>query len=330
MDTLLRYFDMLCLIPKAPNSISTPEILNQLQKMDYDVDLRTVQRDLVKISVAPLFPIASTENTKPIRWFWADNVKHTQFPLMSTDEALTFKLAEMFLEPLLPPSVRSRLSGYFELADRRLQESKFGHWAEKVGVVPNNLPLLSPEIQPSVLGVVYEALLKNQRIRATYHAVHNFEKVYDINPLGLVFRHNVIYLVATLFEYIDIKQLALHRFKSAELIDRIVNVPEGFALDDYIAEGRFNYPVNNNLEDISLKLKVSPFIKQMLQETPLGYKQKITEIDEQHYLIEVIIDNTKQLHRWLRSLGSLVEVLEPADLRAEFATEISRLSKMYQ
>jgi predicted DNA-binding transcriptional regulator YafY len=186
--------------------------------------------------------------------------------------------------------------------------------------------LLSPEIQPSVLGVVYEALLKNQRIRATYHAVHNFEKVYDINPLGLVFRHNVIYLVATLFEYIDIKQLALHRFKSAELIDRIVNVPEGFALDDYIAEGRFNYPVNNNLEDI----KVSPFIKQMLQETPLGYKQKITEIDEQHYLIEVIIDNTKQLHRWLRSLGSLVEVLEPADLRAEFATEISRLSKMYQ
>jgi hypothetical protein len=28
----------------------------------------------------------------------------------------------------------------------------------------------------------------------------------------------------------------------------------------------------------------------------------------------VIIDNTRQLHRWLRSLGSSVEVLEPADL----------------
>ena len=330
MDTLLRYFDMLCLIPKAPNSISTPEISNQLQKMGYDVNLRTVQRDLVKISAAPLFSISSTENTKPIRWFWADNIKHTQFPLMSTDEALTFKLAEMFLEPLLPPSVRSRLSGYLELADRRLQESKFSHWAEKVGIVPNNLPLLPAEIDPGVLAVVYEALLKNQRIKATYHAVHNSEKTYDINPLGLVFRHNVIYLVATLFEYTDIKQLALHRFKNAELLDQIVSVPEGFALEDYIAEGRFNYPVNNNPEDISLKLKVSPFIKQILQETPLSCKQQITEIDEDHYLIEVIIDNTKQLHRWLRSLGSSVEVLEPADLRAEFAAEISTLSKMYQ
>ena len=119
--------------------------------------------------------------------------------MMSTDEALTFKLAEMFLEPLLPPSVRSRLSGYFDLADRRLQESKFSHWAEKVAIVPNNLPLLPAEIEPSVLAVVYEALLKNQRIKATYHAVHNSEKTYDINPLGLVFRHNVIYLVATLF-----------------------------------------------------------------------------------------------------------------------------------
>ena len=187
------------------------------------------------------------------------------------------------------------------------------------------MPLLPAEIEPSVLAVVYEALLKNQRFKATYHAVHNSEKTYDINPLGLVFRHNVIYLVATLFEYTDIKQLALHRFKNAELLDRVVKVPEGFALEDYIAEGRFNYPVNDNPEDISLKLKVSPFIKQMLQETPLSSKQQITEIDEDHYLVEVIIDNTRQLHRWLRSLGASVEVLEPADLRAEFAAEISTL-----
>jgi predicted DNA-binding transcriptional regulator YafY len=330
MDSLLRYFDMLCLIPKQPKSISTPELLEKLQSTGYDVDLRTVQRDLIKISASPLFPISSTEGTKPLRWFWVDNSSPMQFPMMSTDEALTFKLAEMFLEPLLPPSVRSRLLGYFDLADKRLKESKFEDWAEKIGVVPNNLPLLPAEIEPSVLAVVYEALLKNQRIKATYQAVHNSEKTYDINPLGLVFRHNVIYLVTTISEYTDIKQLALHRFKNAELLDRIVNIPKGFVLKDYIAEGRFNYPVNNNLEDISLKLKVNPFIKQMLQETPLSFKQQITEIDEEHYLVEVIIDNTKQLHRWLRSFGSSIEVLEPAQLRAVFAAEISTMSKMYQ
>lgn len=327
MDSLLRYFDMLCLIPKAPHSISTPELQEKLQSTGYDVDLRTVQRDLIKLSASPLFPITSTENTKPLRWFWMDNASHLQFPLMSTDEALTFKLAEMFLEPLLPPSVRSRLSSYFDLADKRLKESKFEHWVEKVGIVPNNLSLLPAEIDPTVLAVVYEALLKNKRFKATYQPICNPEKVYDINPLGLVFRHNVIYLVATLFHYTDIKQLALHRFKNTELSDRVSVVPDGFILQNYIDRGGFDYPIDNN--SISLKLKVTSFIKQLLHETPICPKQRISEIDQEHYLIEATVSNTEQLHWWIHSFGSRIEVLEPLELREQFVQESQRLQAMY-
>lgn len=320
---------MLCLIPKAPNSISTPELLQQLQNTGYDIDLRTVQRDLIKISASPLFPISSTEGKKPIRWFWIDNSSPMQFPMMSTDEALTFKLAEMFLEPLLPPSVRSRLSGYFNLADKRLGESKFEDWIDKVGIIPNNLSLLPAEIEPSVLAVVYEALLKNKRFTATYQPLHHPEKVYEISPLGLVFRDNVIYLVATLFDYKDIKQLVLHRFKNAELNERVVNPPEGFVLKNYIKQGRFNYPVDNNLQSISLKLRVNRLIKQLLQESPLCAEQHITEIDEENYLIEAVVNNTEQLHWWIHSFGNRVELLEPIELREQFAKVSQALYAMY-
>ena len=228
MDSLLRYFDMLCLIPKAPNSISTPELLEKLQSTGYDVDLRTVQRDLIKLSSSPLFPISNTENTKPLRWFWIDNSSPMQLPMMSTDEALTFKLAEMFLEPLLPPSVRSRLTGYFDLAHKRLEESKFEHWADKVRIIPSNLKLLPAEVNPSVLAVVYDAVLNNLRFVGTYQAIDKSPKSYEINPLGLVFKHNIIYLVATIGDYIDIKQLALHRFKDAQISDRLVRTPAEF------------------------------------------------------------------------------------------------------
>lgn len=329
MDSLLRYVDMLCLIPKEPKSISTPEILKKLQSTGYDVNLRTVQRDLIKLASSPLFPLSNTENTKPLRWFWIDNTSHLQFPMMSTDEALTFKLAEMFLKPLLPPSVRSRLSGYFDLADKRLEESKFEDWIDKVGIIPNNLSLLPAEIEPSVLAVVYEALLKNQRFKATYQPLHHPEKVYEISPLGLVFRDNVIYLVATLFNYTDIKQLVLHRFKNAELSDRIVNSPKGFVLKDYIEQGRFNYPVDNNLQSISLKLKVGRLIKQLLQESPLCSEQRITEIDEENYLIAAVVNNTEQLHWWIHSFGNRVEVLEPLELREQFAKTSQALYAMY-
>ena len=329
MDSLLRYFDMLCLIPKAPKSISTPELLRQLQHTGYDVDLRTVQRDLIKISASPLFPISSTQGKKPICWFWIDNTSHLQFPMMSTDEALTFKLAEMFLEPLLPPSIHSRLSGYFELANKRLKESKFEDWIHKVGIISNNLSLLQAEIEPSVLAVVYEALLTNKRFKATYQPLHHPEKIYEISPLGLVFRHNVIYLVATLFDYTDIKQLVLHRFKNAQLSERVVNPPEGFVLKDYIEQGSFNYPVDNNLQSISLKLKVGRLIKQLLQESRLCENQRITEIDEENYLIEAVVNNTEQLHWWIHSFGNRVEVLEPIELREQFAKTSQALYAMY-
>jgi predicted DNA-binding transcriptional regulator YafY len=74
MDSLLRYFDMLCLIPKEPRTISTPELLTKLQDTGYRVDLRTVQRDLSMLSSSHLFPISSTEGTKPLRWFWPEGL----------------------------------------------------------------------------------------------------------------------------------------------------------------------------------------------------------------------------------------------------------------
>jgi predicted DNA-binding transcriptional regulator YafY len=137
-------------------------------------------------------------------------------------------------------------------------------------------------------------------------------------------------LVATIFNYTDVKQLALHRFKDAELSDRIVSMPADFVLVDYIAQGSFSYPVDNHLEAITLKLKVNGFLKQMLLETPLCTKQKISDIDDDHYLLEAIVTNTEQLHWWLRSFGSGIEVLEPLELRTEFALEAKALSEMYR
>lgn len=127
---------MLCLIPKEPRTISTPELLNKLQDTGYHVDLRTVQRDLNMLSSSHLFPISSTEGTKPLRWsglkVWIEYL-----PMMRTDEALTFKLVETILESLLPPAIRSLMAEYFRLADNTLKVSPLVCWIDKVRIVPN-------------------------------------------------------------------------------------------------------------------------------------------------------------------------------------------------
>jgi len=307
MDSLLRYFDMLSMIPRQPNDISTPVLLSKLQNAGYEVDLRTVKRDLVKLSDSHLFPISSTE-------------------------ALTFKMVEAFLEPLLPPSIKSQLAAYFQTAENVLKASPLASWIDKVRIIPSSLSLLPAEIDATVLAVIYEALLRNRKIQATYHAVEQESKSYRVNPLGLVFRNNVMYLVATIGDYQDIRQLALHRFIAAELTESEISIPEGFSLDNYIQQGEFDYPTNDTHQTIPIKFKIAAFMKQLLQETPISLDQHISEMENENeqYLLVATVSNTEQLRWWIRSFSTNIEVLEPQELRAELAAEAKALNKMYR
>ncbi len=331
MDTILRYFEMLLFIPKDPGRISTPDLLKKLQDKGYKIDIRTVQRDLNKLSASgSLFPFTSSEDTKPLSWYWPKDAPRLQLPLMTADEALTFKLVETFLESLLPPSIKLHMADYFQLADNTLKASPLACWIDKVRIIPNGLSLLPAEINSVVLPVIYEALLKNCRFDATYQGRNSTEKTYEMNPLGLVFRNNVVYLVATIGAYPDIKQFALHRFKHAKMGQKEITVPVGFTLDDYIAQGEFDYPIITSHQDITLKLKITRFMNTHLFETPLSKNQHITELENDMYLLVANVKDTDQLRWWIRSFSTHIEVLEPLGLRAQFTQEAQALSEMYR
>lgn len=329
MDTILRYFEMLSFIPKEPDAISTPDLLKKLQDQGYDIDIRTVQRDLNKLSASGLFPFTSSEDTKPLCWFWPKHVPRLQWPLMSADEALTFKLVEQFLEPLLPLSVKAHLADYFSLAESTLKVSPLANWVDKVRIISNNQSLLPAEIDHSVLAVVYEALLKNQRFSGTYQPRNEEIKVYEINPLGLMFKGSAVYLVATLWNYQDIKQLALHRFSEAALLDKALSIPSDFSLDSYVAEGGFDYPTTPE-HTIQLRLSIKSWIKKYLSETPLSADQQITQLDETTFQLQATVKDTLQLRWWLRSFAADAEILEPQALREEFVQTAQALSQIYQ
>ncbi|CAA9892776.1 WYL domain-containing protein [Candidatus Methylobacter favarea] len=328
MNTLLRYFQMLLLIPRAPGSISTPDLLKKLRDKGYQMDIRTVQRDLNKLSASGLFPFTSSEGSKPLCWFWPKHAPRLQLPLMTADEALTFKLVEQFLKHLLPHSVKDQLAAYFTLADRTLKATPLANWADKVRIISNTQTLLPARIDDAVLTVVYEALLKSRRFTATYRPRKDELKTYEVNPLGLIFKGSSVYLAATLRDYHDIKQLAMHRFSEAALIDKATTVPSGFSLDRYIAEGEFDYPLIPG-QSMQLTLKINDRVKKHLSETPLSVDQQVTRIDESSFQLQATVKDTLQLRWWLRSFAADVEVLEPLSLREEFVAAARALNLLY-
>jgi predicted DNA-binding transcriptional regulator YafY len=91
---------------------------------------------------------------------------------------------------------------------------------------------------------VFTALLEQRRFKARYRRRKDRKiKDYVVNPLGLVIRPPLSYLVCSFRDYDDVMRMVLHRMTKAELLDEPRKVPEGFNLDRYIREGGFGFPV---------------------------------------------------------------------------------------
>lgn len=331
-DTLLRQWAMLHRIPREPQRIGTSDLLTQLTDANFKVDLRTIQRDLNKLS--KILPLAS-DASKPQGWFWLRSARQFDIPGLEPQAALAFHMAETHLQSVLPASSLALLKPWFDTARGVLdrQGNGLAKWPSKVRVLPRGLPTKIPEILPEVQTSTYQAVLQECKLRITYG--HNAgmveaeeQRSYVISPLALVVRDGVVYLVCVYEGYSDIRQLAMHRMRTAELLIEPAQRPKGFSIDSYIAEGEFGIPLNPR--PIKLEAKFLRHVAIHLRESQISDDQRITDVDEDNVLLHATVPDTLELRLWLKSFGDDVAVSKPAALRREFREMAENLHTYYQ
>ena len=327
-DTILRFLTMLRMLPRAPRKIDTATMERKLRDEGYAVTRRTIQRDLHQL--ARTFPLLCDEH-RPAGWSWAPDAALIDLPGMDPTTALTFTLVERFLAPLLPRSTFGRIQPYLTQAQRildALPTNALGRWPSKVRVIHRGPPLRLPEIPEAMVDAVTRGLLEGRRLDVEYHSRERGERTCgELNPLGLVVKGGVAYLVCTFWQYTDVRQVVLHRVYRAEVLEAPAIVPEGFDLDRYIQEGEFSYPVG---EPIRLGAVFSHGAAFHLHDTPLSADQVLTELDHERVLLRATVENTAELRWWLLGFGELVEVLAPADLREEFRARAAAMAALYR
>ena len=316
-DTLLRQWELLRAIPRAPKKIDVQTLIARLESAGYGTSTRTMQRDLN--SLAKIFPLICDDKSIPYGWSWDVKAQAFDLPAMDLATALTMRMIEQFIPTLLPPAIRGLLEPQFARAKATLEanpNSPLGNWADCVRVVPREMPLLPPKYDNAAVKTVYDSLLARNRFFAVYRSrTDDTEetKSYEVSPLALVARGNLVYLVCTLWEYQEIRQLALHRVIDAVETDKAIIKPEGFDLDRYIEQGEFQYPVGPM---VRLKLKMHKEAAAHLYETPMSEDQRIEKIDPDYACVTATVRESAQLEWWIRGFGSAVEVVEPLSLRS--------------
>ena len=329
-EPIIRHLTMLGLIPVLPRKITAGQLHEKLGAQSFEINIRSIERDLHKLS--RLFPLVSDE-AKPAGWSWSERDMALSFPPMSNETALIYELLSRYLKPVVPASMLAAMEPEFAQARRtlsQLRESPVGRWTRRIAVLPFGHQLIPPQVQPEVMSVVNDALLNSRKFEAHYRAMGDKQaKALVVNPLGLVYREGVFYLVATARDYTDPRHFALHRMSNAVSRSETAIVPAGFDFQRYIREDKsFDYPLGRK---IKLELKVDDWLARHLDECRLAVDQQIRPIpDSKQSRVLAHLEETDQLFWWLRSLGPSLEVLKPLTLRKKMAENASALSQMYR
>ena len=327
-DPTLRQITMLGLVPRRPPGRTTHEFQTALSERDFEVDLRTIQRDLDRLSAR--FPLTYDES-RHRRWYWAPHSAALSLTGHDLFSALTWQLIERHLKPILPRTLQREAEPQFESARGFLESAdagKYRRWTQRVRILSRAMHLQSPEIESEVIDAVYQGLLESRQVRVHYRSRGQDEARWlTVHPLAMVARDAVYYLLVTVQGYTDIRQLVLHRMERAELLSERVREPEAFDLDEYIDQGGFSYSRGRR---IGLVLRFDNYAGQHVIETPLSSDQIHRELNDGRIEIRADVMDSEQLRWWLMGFGSGVEVVKPAALRRYMRDDARALVELYK
>lgn len=251
-------------------------------------------------------------------------------PSLDPHSALVLQFARKHLERLLPAATLKQLTPQFRQASDTLENYGNGlrKWQEKVRVLPRGPMMHIPAVNAKAQAEIYDALLKDKRVQVRYRPGLNEAKDYEVNPLGLIARGHLTYLVCSKCNNNEIRQFLLHRVVSAKMLDTPSQSPEGFSLDSYIERCEMSFPQGKTIQ-LCFELNQDPALQ--VRECPLSADQQVTEPEEgsEYVIIEATVQDTMELRWWLLSFGKEAEILEPPMLREWFKESANNMAGYY-
>lgn len=326
---LARQWELLRLLPSRLPGITANELASRLQGNGFVVSKRTVERDLTELST--LFGIACNDKGMPYGWYWM-NGEPADLPGVSITDAISLNLIEEFLRPLVPAAMLATLEARFRQAKKKLEElsvdNKTARWIDKVRYVPPTLALIPPKITEGILETIQEGLLTEKQIAVRYHKPSSSTPhELILHPLGIAQRGAVTYLVATAYDYSDIRLYAAHRIEAASLRDEDAVKPTGFTLEAYVAAGALQF---GSGEQIDLTARINQTLASILEETPLSTNQQITTEGADRFILNAGVVDSWQLRWWILSQGANIEIISPPKIREKTRETLNRALAQYE
>jgi predicted DNA-binding transcriptional regulator YafY len=334
----LRYLAILECIPKFPHKIATPNLLDKLIDRGHDNDIRTLQRDLVRLVKTK--PIVCYDEEKPYRYGY---VKGALIPNtgMNTQTALALTLAQDHLKKIMPQAALDLLNNKFIEAEQHIEsqeKNSLAQWKNRVCAIPNGKALIPAEIKDDVWRNVSEALINKKQLLVTYRKPNGELKKWYLHPQGIASRYSANYLIVTINDHEDLRFLALHRIQNAQELDSLCNQLDEKIIRDYMNSGELGWAYSSKNtdnqfveEEVTLIADVSPYTASILSETKLTEQQVLEPIESSDWQrLTAIVPNNQETLWWIYSLNCNIHVHKPIVWVEEIKENLKVVQGMYE
>jgi predicted DNA-binding transcriptional regulator YafY len=197
------------------------------------------------------------------------------------------------------------------------------------------------------LGTIQEAIWNDRKLRMVYRKPNSEVSERVVDPLGLVAKSNVWYLVATAGALPDmdmasasasgrageLRTYRISRVQAAEVLDDPCTRPDGFDLAAFWEA--WSEEFGASLRQYAVRLRFSPELFQLLPEI-YGPRWVATTLARAEppdaagwVAVPLTFDSLEDARSHVLSLGPGVEVLEPPELRADVIRFASGIAAFY-
>lgn len=328
-DVIQRQWDMLRLLPThdMPGRTSQ-ELTLALEARGYRVTRRTIERDLE--SLQECLPLELNARSRPQRWRWQRR-GGVDIPGLESAEAMALFMMRDAMKTHLPACFVEALHGRFAQADKTLAAlARSGsriRWSDRVRVVPAHVVLTPPRVAPRVMQALQHALLNDIPIEVDYRSLQEAVPTKRVlYPRALILRGSSLYLIAhpkggpgPPHHY------AVQRFASVRLRELEPWPESTFSLDAFLADGVDQF---GDGRLIRLRARISPALRNILQDSPLAADMSIVERAGELHLSATVRD-TWSLHSWILGHAENICILQPAALRERVARRVRLAAAQY-
>ena len=315
-----RLHDVIRLI-ESRHGISIEELAEES-----GVNRRTVHRDLNAISDAG-YPLTAEWVGDRKLYRFITGFKDVPPVSFSLQELLTLYFLRSSLDILRGTPFHDDLAAIFRKVNSVLPPRYAAH-LERISRI--TIPLLQGQRDYSraarILTELRRALLYQNRVTISYRIPSRPDgEEYRVDPYTLIFYKGGLYLLGFAHNRQAVRTFAVERIDGLQVESERFEIP-----DDYHPEELFQRAFGIVSEEpFQVLVRFAPPVAHAIAERTWHPSQRLERLPDGGVELSFTAGGKLEILSWILSYGSMAELLEPAELRAELAQTAAAMAALY-